>query len=451
MIQQKKNDIFLDLISTVILPVAAGIFFIEWAFDALNGSDVIFPLIGLLVLLLYYFSGSFYSGIIMLVSVIFAGFTAFVIEDSPRTYIVLLECGALAFFYVVLESYNDYYSSVRNSMEEEYDVLDMESTIKDSEIAENKRVSSVISDKMDNFKKIGHMMQSFESSLDEEDIVYKSGALASQFMGSGEWNLVKNSKGDEFAKYVKTTGFPLVSGDLSQDKRFSGNFTTQMSVIAVPVEIDGNFWGIIRGTSSATDAFGDADLRLLSILSGVVSNVINNANLYKRVQGLAVTDVLTGLFTQTYFKERVRDEVKRAHTGKFSLSVAILDVDYFKKVNDTYGHQAGDAVLRQIGAILKKRFRETDLIARYGGEEFAVLMLHTGCKEARVVLERIRTTIENEQFTVSLGEAVLQTTTITVSIGVACACEETVIQKADAALYEAKNSGRNKTVEYRDD
>jgi len=451
--EQKASDILLDLISTVILPVAAGVFFVEWAIDALSGYAVIFPLMGLLMFLLYYFSGNIYSGIIMLFAVIFGAIFAFVIESPPRTYTILLECAALIFFYVALESYRHYYASVKNAMAEEYDVLDMESTIKDSEIAENKRLSSAIASQIDNLKKIGSMIQGFESSLDEGEIIDKSRVIASQFVGNGEWNIIKNSKNDEFAQYVKSTGYPLVIDDLPRDNRFNAPHEGHMSVIAVPVEVDGKFWGIIKGTSAYARAFVDADLRLLSILSGIVSNVINNANLYKKVEGLAVTNSLTGLFTQSYFKERVCDETKRAKNGGFPVSVAILDIDYFKKVNDTYGHPAGDAVLRQISAILKKRFRETDLVSRYGGEEFGILMPHTKSKEAGFVLEQVRKTIENERFSISYNNLPYEIG-VTVSVGIMSTennpdidCDE-LIRKADAALYDAKNSGRNKTVEY---
>ena len=300
------------------------------------------------------------------------------------------------------------------------------------------------------------MIQGFESSLDEGEIIAKSRVIASQFIGSGEWNLVKNSKNDEFSQYVKSTGYPLVIDDLSRDDRFNASLEGHKSVIAVPVDVDGKFWGIIKGTSLYARAFIDSDLRLLSILSGIVSNVINNANLYKKVEGLAVTNSLTGLFTQSYFKERVCDEVKRAKMGGFPISVAILDIDFFKKVNDTYGHQAGDAVLRQISSILKKRFRETDLISRYGGEEFGILMPHTGRKEAGFVLEQVRKTIENEKFLISHNNMPHEIN-ITVSVGIMSTennqnidCDM-LIRKADSALYLAKNSGRNKTVEYAHD
>jgi diguanylate cyclase (GGDEF)-like protein len=299
------------------------------------------------------------------------------------------------------------------------------------------------------------MIQTFEASLDEREIIEKSGELASKFIGSGEWKLKKNVYGDVFAKYIKTSGMPLIITDFSVDRRFPMLQNKDVSVIAVPVDVNGAFWGILIGTASGKNAFHDSDLRFLSILSGIISAVLNNAYLYIKRQDLAITDGLTGLYTQSYFKERLKEEMKRARSNKVPLSVAVLDIDFFKKINDRYGHRSGDVILSQVAAILRGRFRETDLLSRYGGEEFGVIMLHTDDNEAAKILEEVRAGIEKERIFLPIESYSPIQVKITVSIGFAgletggsSSVEDELIKKADKALYKAKNSGRNRAARY---
>lgn len=449
----KKN--LLDILSTVGLPVISGALFIVWIINFLSNPVVTFPTIAILVLALYYFSGNVYGGLLMLFSVIAGLFGLIFIDNAYDVYLVLLECLWLILLFFVLEIYKDSYISVKNRLGEEYDTLDREITLKDSEINENKKRTEDIKQQIKSFQKMGNIIQTFEASLDEKDIIEKSGELAAQFIGGGSWKLKKNTQGDTFAKYIKNTGLPLIITDLSNDRRFYLTQNRYLSVIAVPVEVNGSFWGILRGTSPKPNAFSDADLRLLSILSGIVSTVLNNTYLYGKIQDLAITDGLTGLYTQSYFKERLREEMHRAKSNRVPLSIGIIDIDFFKKINDTYGHQAGDVTLHQVALLLRGRFRETDLLSRYGGEEFAVIMLHTDAKEAGKILEEIRKSIEKERFFLPVESYSPVQVKITVSIGFAeldkytSSIEDELIKKADKALYEAKQSGRNKIIEYK--
>jgi diguanylate cyclase (GGDEF)-like protein len=159
---------------------------------------------------------------------------------------------------------------------------------------------------------------------------------------------------------------------------------------------------------------------------------------------MAITDGLTGLYVQKYYKDRVRDEVLRAREYKLSLCLMMLDVDNFKSYNDTYGHLVGDKVLRSIAGVLKETVRSVDLVARYGGEEFSVLLPKTGYDGAAIVAERIRQTVETLQIPV-----VDQVTRVTVSIGLSEFRSEfkdadAFIDAADQALYRAKAEGKNR-------
>jgi diguanylate cyclase (GGDEF)-like protein/PAS domain S-box-containing protein len=166
---------------------------------------------------------------------------------------------------------------------------------------------------------------------------------------------------------------------------------------------------------------------------------------------LAMTDYLTSLYNRRYFMQRGVEEVKRARRNRQPLALLMMDVDQFKKVNDTYGHEAGDMVLQQIAAALKSSLRETDVLGRIGGEEFAILLPNTSLEEAGLLAERVRQSIANKPF--EIPGALLA---VTISIGVTVITDsilviDDMLRKADAAMYQAKHRGRNQVGQYKDD
>ncbi len=169
---------------------------------------------------------------------------------------------------------------------------------------------------------------------------------------------------------------------------------------------------------------------------------------YQQTISLAITDGLTGLYNRHYLNAHLDNMVLSALHNNKSLSLMILDVDHFKQVNDTYGHDVGDEVLKQLSALLIKDIRSADLAARFGGEEFIVLMPETDKKQANDAAERMRRNIENAELKVSNDVGMLKKT---VSIGVAYLNEmgdsgAALLKRADEALFKAKNSGRNQVV-----
>jgi diguanylate cyclase (GGDEF)-like protein/PAS domain S-box-containing protein len=171
-----------------------------------------------------------------------------------------------------------------------------------------------------------------------------------------------------------------------------------------------------------------------------------NAGLEK----MAMTDHLTSLYNRRYFMQRGTEEFKRSWRTNQSLALLMLDIDHFKKVNDTYGHNAGDMTLQQIAAALKSSLRETDILGRIGGEEFAVLLPNTLSAEAGLLAERIRQAVENLIFEVP-GAALA----VTISIGVVMINGEMsgiddMLRNADTAMYKAKRHGGNCVVQYED-
>ncbi len=157
---------------------------------------------------------------------------------------------------------------------------------------------------------------------------------------------------------------------------------------------------------------------------------------------LATTDGLTGLYNHRAFQEMLLKEFQRAHRYHNALSLVLLDVDYFKQYNDSYGHPAGDRVLHTVAQIIAQNCRESDVVARYGGEEFALILPETGLQDAKTTAERIRAAIEQYDWelrpiTVSQGVA---------SLTPACASSASLVEEADAALYKSKAGGRNRVT-----
>jgi diguanylate cyclase (GGDEF)-like protein len=183
-------------------------------------------------------------------------------------------------------------------------------------------------------------------------------------------------------------------------------------------------------------------------LVGQAAASVENLALHELVSEQAVTDDLTGLSNNRAFRDVIEKEAARAQRFGHDVSLLILDIDDFKKVNDTYGHPQGDAVLKMIGAILADESRGIDFPARYGGEEFVVLLPETGTQGAAEVGERIRERVEEEAVPRLDGEGEIR---LTASLGLAtlpgvAADARELIAKADAALYEAKRSGKNRLV-----
>lgn len=163
------------------------------------------------------------------------------------------------------------------------------------------------------------------------------------------------------------------------------------------------------------------------------------------------TDPLTGVYNRRFMEQRLREEVSKARRYHFKLAVLLLDLDHFKRVNDELGHQAGDQVLTEIGNLVNRELRDSDILARYGGEEFLVIVPNTAPTAAAALAERLRNSIESHTFLTDFDKSRKLEIRITVSIGVASFGdssndEESLVQVADKNLYRAKHGGRNQVV-----
>ena len=172
-------------------------------------------------------------------------------------------------------------------------------------------------------------------------------------------------------------------------------------------------------------------------------DVIKKINfMYTQTKHLSEIDALTRLYNRRHFENNFEREFARSKRYGSPLSVAIIDIDFFKKINDTYGHLCGDYVLKEVAYNMVNNFRQTDFVFRYGGEEFAVILTETPDENAKVPLERLRKLIENTKFSFN-GENIKVTVSIGVSSNISCDNAWDMFEVADKALYEAKGSGRN--------
>jgi len=190
----------------------------------------------------------------------------------------------------------------------------------------------------------------------------------------------------------------------------------------------------------------DRDRPYASMLADLVANAFQISLAIEALEQRALTDPLTGLYNRAYQADRFLVELRRARNYGFPMSVVLFDIDWFKRINDRYGHSSGDAVLRQLASFLRERTRSTDAVVRYGGEEFAVLMATADSAVAFEQSERIRAELEKIPFIVS-GQA--EPILVTISGGVATYPQDgltfsELIAAADAGLYHAKENGRNR-------
>ncbi|MDP2928566.1 MAG: GGDEF domain-containing protein [Candidatus Omnitrophota bacterium] len=214
---------------------------------------------------------------------------------------------------------------------------------------------------------------------------------------------------------------------------------------AIPLQSANKFFGILT-----IDNLSKTDFDRFLIVAMQLALEMKKVLLYETVEALAITDGLTGLYARRYFFERFNEELSRSKRQELKFSFLMIDIDDFKNCNDTYGHLAGDLVLKDVARIIKENVREIDLAARYGGEEFSLVLPETDSNRAMLVADRIRKRIEEYAFS-----AYEERIKITVSSGLAVYPDDSrevfdLVEMADKALYAAKSSGKNIVCEYKE-
>jgi len=281
-----------------------------------------------------------------------------------------------------------------------------------------------------------------------------------------------NSNAPELFAFIEKTGF----SSWENVSRFAGGDPAKLSgavalekesVLIVPVRHAGSPVGLFMLRFTAEDFKNEGLAASVAAFADEVSFAVKRIQLFRQVEWLSQVDGLTGVYRRNALDEKIGEELRRAGAFKTSLGFMIVDIDHFKKINDRYGHQFGDFVLKRVGLLLRSSVYETDFVGRYGGEEFGIVLPRADFAGVLRKAEAIRTKIEGESF--SQG---FETVKVTVSIGMAHfprdvsaawsplasrpggggtgwdeAAAGELIARADAALYKAKETGRNKVVD----
>lgn len=246
---------------------------------------------------------------------------------------------------------------------------------------------------------------------------------------------------DGFAGLVCKTGEPVIVSDYRKEGRISSKFmdlTDSLSLMAVPMKTSGTPRGVILLSSKLPNFFSYDNYKMLQMLAPHIELAVTNAILHAEVRRLANMDMLTGLYVRHYVDQFIQQHQETDFCG----SLILVDIDQFKQVNDTYGHQTGDEILKRVSDIVRSTTRDEDVCARWGGEELAIYLPQLGVQQALQYAEKIRYRVQDEtepRVTVSCGIAEWNWLDEQISI-------ESLFYRADMALYEAKNEGRNRIV-----
>ena len=267
---------------------------------------------------------------------------------------------------------------------------------------------------------------------------------------------------------VYLTGETYLTSDAPADRFFYGEMDQQtryhtQGLIAIPIRIEQDVCGVLE-LINRRDApcFSREDRNLLEIFAGYISISIQNVLDARQAQEIAKRDNLTGLFNDRYLHIALAEEIRRCRQNDHDLALLFLDLDYFKRVNDTHGHLAGSQVLREVGHILRRKVTAAGgMPARYGGDEFVLLLPNCDTEQAIDLAEEVRSTLVETTFSAQPGEIQpepLHLKGVTCSIGIATLkrhlaedlslneSKSTLLRLADAAMYVAKETGRNRTA-----
>jgi diguanylate cyclase (GGDEF)-like protein len=221
---------------------------------------------------------------------------------------------------------------------------------------------------------------------------------------------------------------------------------TLKSYLTLPLAVEGEIIGCISINSDQPNAFDAQDLQFFSVIGYQMATTLKHFQRFSSVKKEAIYDTLTSLFNRRYFEEKLAVDAQKAFHNSSNLSIIIVDIDHFKKVNDTFGHAAGDKVLYEIASLLKNSVRrQDDTVARYGGEEFVLVLPGVRLEATSMIAERIRQAVANTP--IDIGQSQIH---LTISLGISnfpihrAKSKEELVKMADLALYEAKRGGRNR-------
>jgi diguanylate cyclase (GGDEF)-like protein len=294
-----------------------------------------------------------------------------------------------------------------------------------------------------------HRFQLTAVTLMLHDPEYEFQRLLESFPETQQWqdHLLFTESVQRLEQFFSLRRTPrLVTFSQHQHQQLFPSYNELGSIALLPLIRQNQLIGSLNLGSRNPNRFqSNIGTQFLEHLAAVVSACIENARLHEEVKLVGLRDPLTGVNNRRFFDQRISEEFSRANRNRTPLSCLFVDLDYFKRINDSHGHQTGDQVLKHVAQLLNDSLRQGDVLARYGGEEFVVLLADASRAVAADIAERMRKTVAETDFTATKGKIIR----VTLSVGVSTLepgsnmTIKRLLQSADQAVYGAKLSGRN--------
>jgi diguanylate cyclase (GGDEF)-like protein len=340
-----------------------------------------------------------------------------------------------------------------------------------------RRANSILRNKIKELELLVQVSSLLSQTLDKDEIINSLREFFRRYFTFDEFCLLLKTESDDKLEIISSFGFQmnrtvwvyldntegLLYQAFSKHRRIyitkmSPNYKYELnnrrgldgsSLVILPLlPVESRIIGLICLLRRQEHGFSQNELIRLNHVIHHVAAIIDKTILFHNTKELAFTDGLTGIFNRRYFDQRYPREIIRAKRYHRSLAILMIDIDYFKKYNDTCGHLMGDEVLKKVADILVINLRRADILCRYGGEEFVVILPESDLGHGLLVAEKLRKAVMHTKF---YGEEQLPQKQLTLSIGVSAfpemgESEKEILAGADQALYNAKKSGRNRVV-----
>ncbi len=395
-------------------------------------------------------------------TLVFYGIATFFIKQLEIVWVLFHFCLLTGIYFLArqalawLKRQEQFYTTRRQELRKRYNSLKQK-------MRKSENQKDIVEKKVNNLTRICEVIKGLSSEIELTKVKEKLGDVMKEGFGDiyGELHRFEEEKIYNIGakKNIRESAFP--KSDLDQvtreeetkvyvrKKESPGSENKKELIILFPLKIRHEMQGLmgfkVDGDETLNVPESEELIKGLQILSNQTNMLMERARLYEKVSEMSIYDGLTGLYNKGRLREMFEEEKKRMETANQPLSFLMIDIDHFKKFNDNYGHQVGDEVLKGVAEVLKKGVRESDVVARFGGEEFSVIAPKTELLGAESLADRLREMVADYELS-----HCNQKLSITVSVGAACLDTdddfEELIDRADAALYRAKEAGRNCVV-----